>query len=139
MQIRTLISVMLLSIPTVVLTNEPTALQQIMQDLSDNLIEISDGLLTHDLELTAKGAMSIAEHPQIPPEQVQMVAKELGPEMPVFKQFDVRVHNLALEINAAATSGDREAAVAGFHRLVDGCLACHNAYKDRVAAALKDQ
>lgn len=139
MQLRTLISVMLLSIPTVVLTNEPTALQQIMQDLSDNLIEISDGLLTHDLELTAKGAMSIAEHPQIPPEQVQMVAKELGPEMPVFKQFDVRVHNLAVEIGAAASAGDREAAVAGFHRLVDGCLACHDAYKDRVAAALKDQ
>ena len=139
MQIRALISVALLSIPTIVLTAEPTALQQIMQDLSDNLIEISDGLLTHDLELTAKGAMSIAEHPKIPPEQVQMVAKELGPEMPVFKQFDVRVHNLAVEIGAAATAGDREAAVAGFHRLVDGCLACHDAYKDRVAAALKDQ
>lgn len=139
MRIKALISVALLLIPTIVLTAEPPALQQIMQDLSDNLIEISDGLLNHDLELTAKGAKAIAEHPQIPPEQVQMVAKELGPEMPVFKQFDDRVHNLALEINAAATAGDREAAVAGFHRLVDGCLACHNAYKDRVAAALKEQ
>jgi len=137
MQIRALISVALLLIPTAVLTAEPTALQKIMQDLSDNLIEISDGLLNHDLELTAKGAEAIAEHPQIPPEQVQIVAKELGPEMPVFKQFDVRVHNLALEIGAAATAGDREAAVTGFHRLVDGCLACHDAYKDRVAAALK--
>ena len=139
MQIRALISVVLLIVPTAVLTAEPTALQKIMQDLSDNLIEISDGLLNHDLELTAKGAKAIAEHPQIPPEQVQMVAKELGAEMPVFKQFDVRVHNLAVEINAAATAGDREAAVAGFHRLVDGCLACHDAYKDRVAAALKEQ
>jgi hypothetical protein len=139
MRIKALISVALLLIPTVVLTAEPTALQQIMQDLSDNLIEISDGLLNHDLELTAKGAKAIAEHPQIPPEQVQMVAKELGPEMPVFKQFDGRVHNLAVEIGAAASAGDREAAVAGFHRLVDGCLACHDAYKDRVAAALKEQ
>lgn len=139
MQIRALIGVALLSIPTAVLTDEPTTLQQIMRDLSDNLIEISDGLLNHDLELTAKGAMSIAEHPPIPPEQVQLVAKELGPEMPVFKQFDVHVHNLALEINAAATSGDREAAVSGFHRLVDGCLACHDAYKDRVTAVLKNQ
>ena len=100
MRIRALISVALLSVPTAALTDEPTALQQIMQDLSDNLIEISDGLLNHDLELTAKGAMAIAEHPPIPPEQVQLVAKELGPEMPVFKQFDVSVHNLAVEINA---------------------------------------
>ena len=137
MQIKALISVALLSLPTAVLTDEPTSLQQIMQDLSNNLIEISDGLLTHDLALTAKGAKAIAEHPQIPPEQVQMVAKELGPEMPVFKQFDVRVHNLAMEIGAAASAGDREAAVSGFHRLVDGCLACHDAYKDRVAAALR--
>lgn len=138
MRIRALIGVVLLIAPSLVLTAEPTALQKIMLDLSDNLIEISDGLLSHDLELTAKGAMAIAEHPKIPPEQVQLVAKELGPEMPVFKQFDVRVHNLALEINAAATAGDREAAVAGFHRLVDGCLACHDAYKDRVAAALNN-
>jgi cytochrome c556 len=139
MQIRALISVALLSIPTLVLTSEPTTLQQIMQDLSENLVEISDGLLHHDLALTAKGAKAIAEHPQIPPEQVKMVAMELGPEMPAFKQFDVRVHNLALEINAAATAGDRDAAVKGFHRLVDGCLACHDAYKDRVAAVLENQ
>ena len=139
MQIRALISVALLSIPTLVLTSEPTALQQIMQDLSENLIEISDGLLNHDLALTAKGAKAIAGHPKIPPEQVKIVAQELGPEMPAFKQFDVRVHNLALEINAAATAGDRDAAVNGFHRLVDGCLACHDAYKDRVAAVLENQ
>ena len=138
MQIRALISVVLLWIPTVALANEPTTLQKIMLELSENLIEISDGLLTDDLELTAKGAKAIAEHPPIPSEQVLLVAKELGPEMPVFKQFDVHVHNLALEINAFATAGDREAAVTGFHRLVDGCLACHDAYKDRVAAVLKD-
>ncbi len=138
MQTRVLVCVALLSLPTAVLTDEPTALQQIMQDLGDNLAEISDGLLNHDLELTAKGAKAIAEHPKIPPEQVHLVAKELGPEMPVFKQFDVRVHNLALEISAAATAGDREAAVSGFHRLVDGCIACHDAYKDRIAAVLKN-
>jgi len=137
MQIRALACVALLSLPTAVLTDELTALQQIMQDLSNNLIEISNGLLTHDLELVESGAKSIAEHPQIPPEQVQRVARELGQEMPAFKQFDVRVHNLAVEIGAAASAGDREAAVAGFHSLVDGCLACHDAYKDRVAAALR--
>ncbi len=136
MQIRALISIVLLSAPMAILADEPTALQQIMQDLSDNLIEISDGLLTHDLELVANGAKAIAEHPQIPPEQVQLVARELGTEMPAFKQFDVRVHNLAVEIGAAASVGDRESAVSGFHRLVDGCLACHDAYKDRVSAAL---
>jgi cytochrome c556 len=137
MQIRALIGVALLSLPMAVQADEPTTLQQIMQDLSDDLVVISDGLLSHDLELVVNGAKGIAEHPQIPPEQVQLVARELGTEMPAFKQFDVRVHNLAVEIGAAASAGDREAAVSGFHRLVDGCLACHDAYKDRVAAVLR--
>jgi len=137
MQIRALIGVALLSLPMAVQADEPTTLQQIMQDLSDDLVVISDGLLSHDLELVVNGAKGIAEHPQIPPEQVQLVARELGAEMPAFKQFDVRVHNLAVEIGAAASAGDREAAVSGFHRLVDGCLACHDAYKDRVAAVLR--
>ena len=138
MRIKTFLSVALLSVATVAPAGEPTALQQIMQDLSDNLIEISDGLLTHDLTLVVSGAKAIAEHPRIPPEQVQLVARELGAEMPAFKQFDARVHNLAVEIGAAASAGDREAAVSGFHRLVDGCLACHDAYKDRVSAVLKN-
>ncbi len=131
------LSVALLLIPTIVLTDEATTLQEIMQGLRDNLVEINDGLLTDDYALVARGATAIAEHPQIPPEQVQLVAKELGPEMPAFKQFDVRVHNLSLEISVAAEVGDRAAAISGFQQMIEGCFACHAAYKDRVAAVLK--
>ena len=132
-----LVIVALLLIPTIVLTDETTALQEIMQGLRDNVVEISDGLLTDDYALVARGAMAIAEHPQIPPEQVQLVAQELGSEMPVFKQFDVRVHDLSLEISAAAEAGDRATAIIGFQQMIEGCFACHAAYKDRVAAVLK--
>jgi len=132
-----LVIVALLLIPTIVLTDETTALQEIMQGLRDNVVEISDGLLTDDYALVARGAMAIAEHPQIPPEQVQLVAQELGSEMPVFKQFDVHVHDLSLEISAAAEAGDRATAIIGFQQMIEGCFACHAAYKDRVAAVLK--
>jgi len=131
-----LIKLALFLLPTITLANESAALQKIMQGLRDNLVEISDGLLTDDYALVARGAMAIAEHPQIPPEQVQLVAQELGPEMPVFKQFDVRVHDLSLEISAAARAGDRAAAITGFQQMIEGCFACHTAYKDRVAAVL---
>ena len=132
-----LLGIALLLIPTIVLTDESTTLQEIMQGLRDNLVEISDGLLTDDYALVARGATAIAEHPQIPTEQVQLVATTIGPEMPAFKQFDVRVHKLSLEISAAAEAGDRAAAISGFQKMIEGCFACHAAYKDRVAAVLK--
>jgi hypothetical protein len=118
--------------------DETTTLQTIMQGLRDNLVEISNGLLTDDFGLVDRGASAIANHPHIPPAQVQLVAKELGQEMPAFKQFDSRVHDLSVQISAAAKNGDRAAAISGFGEMVDGCLACHASYKDRVAAVLRD-
>lgn len=117
--------------------DEPTTLQTIMQGLRDNLVSIADGLLTDDLTLVEQGANGVASHPQIPPQQVQLVARELGNEMAAFKQFDTQVHELAVDIGAAARAGDTTAATAGFRNMIDGCLGCHAAYKDRVAAVLR--
>ena len=122
--------------PTVTMTSEATELKEIMQGLRNNLVDISDGLLTDDFEQVAHGATAIAVHPQIPSAQVQLVAAELGPEMAAFKQFDNLVHDLSLEINAAASALDRDAAISGYQRLIEGCLACHSMYKERVAAVL---
>ena len=127
----------LLLLPVPALADESTTLQAIMQGLRDNLVEIADGLLVDDLELVERGATGIATHPRIPPEQVQLVARELGEEMPTFKQFDMRVHDLALEIGAAAKAGDKTAAISKFQGMIDGCLGCHIAYKDRVANVLR--
>ena len=127
----------LLLLPALALTDEPTTLQAIMQGLRDNLVEITDGLLNEDLELVERGAAGIATHPRIPPQQIQLVARELGEEMPTFKQFDMRVHDLAMEIGAAAKAGDKTAAISKFQGMIDGCLGCHIAYKDRVANVLR--
>ncbi|MDH3805312.1 MAG: hypothetical protein OEU90_07555, partial [Gammaproteobacteria bacterium] len=97
-----------------------------------------DGLLTDDFEQVARGAIAIAEHPRIPAAQVQIVAAELGPEMAAFKQLDMQVHDLSLEISVAAKAFDRGAAISGYQRMIEGCFACHHAYKERVAAVLTD-
>jgi len=129
-------SIALVFVPTIALAAETTALQEIMQGLRNNLVEIADGLLTDDFEQVARGATAIAEHPQIPPAEIQLVAAELGPEMPAFKQLDMRVHDLSLEIHAAAQALDRDAAISSYQQMVEGCLACHHTYKTRVAAVL---
>jgi hypothetical protein len=130
------VSLMLISAASVSMTSEGNDLQEIMQGLRDNLVEISDGLLTDDFEKIAHGADAIAGHPPIPPRQVKLVAAELGSEMAAFKQLDTLVHDLSLEIGAAASTHDRDDAISGYQRLLEGCLACHNIYKERVAAVL---
>lgn len=128
---------MLALAPTVAMTGDAPSLKEIMQGLRNNVVEISDGLLTDDFELVAQGAASIAEHPKIPAAQVQLVAAELGPEMAAFKQVDNLVHDLSLEIGTAARALDRDAAISSYQRMIEGCFACHDTYKERVAAALR--
>ncbi len=129
-------SLMLIFASSVSMTSEANDLKEIMQGLRNNLAVIADGLLTDDFEKIAQGADAIADHPQIPPGQVQLVAAELGSEMPAFKQLDTLVHDLSLEISAAATAHDRDDALSAYQRVLEGCLACHSAYKERVAAIL---
>ena len=116
---------------------EPT-LKEIMQGLRDDVFVIADGMFTDDMDRVAQGAAGIAHHPSIPGEQVQRVAAELGPEMPAFKQLDIRVHDLSISIISAAKAQDRERISADFQQLINGCLACHTSYKERVANVLKD-
>jgi len=124
-------------VPTIALAGEATTLKEIMRGLRNNLVEISDGLMMDDFEQVARGAVAIAEHPRIPATQVQLVAQELGSEMAAFKQLDTRVHELSLEISAAARALDRNAAISGYQRMIEGCFACHDAYKERIAIVLQ--
>jgi len=107
-----------------------------MQGLRDDTLVITDGLLNDNMEQVVQGATGIAHHASIPPEQVHLVAAELGPEMPAFKSFDQQVHHLSESIISAAKSGDRERVASDFQQMFSGCLACHAAYKERVAGVL---
>ena len=130
-----LVGIAAVALPVTAVTGE-TSLKEIMQELRRNFLDVSDGFLLDDFDRVAEGALAIAEHPRIPPEQIERVASELGPEMPVFKNFDVQVHELSLDIYQAAKDGDRAAAIAAYQGMVAACFDCHAAYRERVAAVL---
>lgn len=130
-----LASLAIIVLPMTAATDEIT-LKAIMQELRQNFLDVSDGFLLDDFDKVADGALAIAEHPRIPPEQVRLVADELGAEMPVFKNFDVQVHELSLEMYKAAKERDRDAAVAAYQGMVTACFDCHSVYRERVAAIL---
>jgi hypothetical protein len=132
-------SLMLALVPMVAMTDDATSLNEIMQGLRDNLIEISDGLLTDDFELIAKGATSISEQPKILAAEVQLVAQELGPEMAEYKRLDAVVLDLSMDIGIAAKALDRDAVNSSYQRMIEGCFNCHRKYEERVAAVLKPE
>lgn len=118
-------------------TEEAPSLKQIMQDLRDNLVEITDGLLIDDFDRIERGAGGIAGHDRIPSSQVARVAAALGPEMAAFKSLDEQVHELSVSMMNAARQQDRGAVMASYRRMVEGCLACHEAFKNRVSEVLE--
>ncbi len=128
--------IFLISTITLSATAAEPNLKEIMQGLRDDVVEISDGLLTDDFTRVAQGAARTANHPRIPPDQVQLVAAELGTEMAAFKQIDTSVHDLSLSIATAAEAKDRARVIADYQRMLTGCFACHAAYKDRVGSVL---
>lgn len=130
------ISLVTFAMSAIVATAAEPSLKEIMQDLRDNLVEITDGLLVDDFDRVAQGAIGVAQHAPISASQAQQIAEALGREMPMFKQFDEQVHASSLAIASAANDQDRDAVIANYRRMVDGCLACHAAFKEPVAAVL---
>jgi hypothetical protein len=115
---------------------EGPPLKQIMQGLRDQVLEIADGLLLDDWDQVRLAAAKISDHPPIPEQQLALIVAELGPEMAGFEHFDDTVHELSLSLAVAARESNREQAINDYQRLLNGCFACHDAYKDRVAMAL---
>ena len=107
-----------------------------MQDVRDSVVEITDGLLTDDFDRVVQGAIGIAQHAPISATQAKLISTELGPEMGRFKQFDEQVHALSVAIAAAAEKQDRDAVIVDYQTMMNGCLACHAAFKERVAQTL---
>jgi hypothetical protein len=112
-------------------------LKEIMAGLERDLAAVARGLWAEDMELIAAAAGRVAEHPRVPPEEMQAIQGRLGDEFPAFVNLDRRVHDDALELAAEAVAArpvpqllDR------YVQVQQGCVACHVAYRDRVAAAL---
>jgi len=113
-----------------------TSLKTIMQGLRNDTVLVMDAMLVDDFTAVAEAAARVSDHPRIPPEQVSLVAAELGSEMAAFKQFDTLVHDLSVSLQEAAEEGDRARVQQTFQDMIAGCLGCHAAYRHRVMSVL---
>ncbi len=109
----------------------------IMAGLQGDMAGLESALWREDFDALVTRATAIADHPMVPPAEAQAIAGVLGPDMGAFKQHDTRVHDLAVRIGELATVGDLEGVLTTRADLVEGCVACHVAFRARIRAGLR--
>jgi len=111
-------------------------LKQVMQGLLQDNIQINEGIFSQDFQKIDSAASHIANHPKPAMTTLKKVIGYLGKEMPTFKSHDMKVHNEALEISKSAKQKNINDVMNHYQNMLDGCLACHNQFKERVSKIL---
>lgn len=114
---------------------EPRPLKPLMVTLGQDMSRIADGIWYEDFEMIRTGAQAIADHPKIPPAQMQLIRKTLGEQFSSFVGMDKAVHDAAVEVAEAAAEHNLQRALQDVESLQRGCVACHTAYRDTVRSA----
>lgn len=125
-------------------SSEPSALmpqnlplKEIMQGLEEDLAELAHGLWIEDPAVVSAAAHRIAEHPRVPPEQMGAIQSALSTEFSAFVAMDQLVHDAAVALAAAADSvRPTPVLFATYMDIQEGCMSCHETFRDRVAKAL---
>jgi len=114
-----------------------TTLKHVMRGLLNDSQQISEGIFLQRFNQIEQAALKIANHATPSIEIKQKLAKNLGPEMGVFKNYDIKVHDTATALAKAANEKDMKLVVIEYHQLVDGCQSCHGSFKKRVSKILE--
>ncbi len=110
----------------------------IMIGLQGDMARISRGLWLAQFDSIAAGAESIAAHPQVHADELKVVRTALGDEIIRFKELDTRVHDLSVQLKQDAEAEDMDAVLATHTELRNGCMACHETFRDRIRSGVRD-
>jgi cytochrome c556 len=104
----------------------------IMMGLEGEMARVGHGVWLADFEIIAAAADGIAAHPAIPADELKLLRAGLGDDMIGFRDLDTRVHDLALELKAAAEEADMEAVLSSDAALRTACVTCHDTFRERI-------
>jgi hypothetical protein len=86
---------------------------------------------------TAAAARSVADHPTVPPEELERISAVLGSDLARFKAWDLQVHDLALRLSEAAAAGGISPLLEIDAELRSGCVGCHSEFRERLRRAIR--
>ena len=114
---------------------DPMALQPIMQRLAADMAGLQSALWVEDFRAVEARAAAIAGHAHISEDEILRLERELGPELEAFHHADESVHEAAVKMHEAATSGNVPALLDRLAEVQRGCVDCHARFRERVRAA----
>lgn len=122
------LTVLLLSPAVSAAGNE--AMGAIMQDLSRQMVRISEGIWHEDYPRVAQAAEAIVEHP-LPPlmERLELLAR-MGTKASRFMQADEALQAAALALKEAAGQQDMEKVMQHYQVVQQRCVSCHSWYRN---------
>ena len=113
-------------------------LPRIMAWLAEDMNRISAGLWREDWALIADAAERVAFHPKVSEEERRRIFGILGEDAGGFRRADLFVHETAKGLREAARAEAMDRVLTLYADLQRGCVACHDAYRDRLRAAPAD-
>ena len=116
---------------------EAESLLVIMQQLDVDYAALNAAIFKEDFETAAIAAQNIAYHDAVPMATKMKLKASLGQEMKMFKQADMKVHHLALDIEKAAQAKDMKTMIAKQSQMLSACMACHTSFRSRVIDILR--
>ena len=120
-------------------STETAPLKKVMQQLLKDTKILTEALITENYKLIAESSNRIANHQKAKKETRLKLTNAFGQEMIAFKEFDMKVHNAASEINKAANTQDMPKILTNFAVLIEGCQSCHNRFMSRAKTVLNNK
>lgn len=113
--------------------SDPTDLKTIMVGLGEHMTQVQAALWLEDFDAIRAGAVAIADHAKVGPEERQRVQAALGADFGAFVTGDRAVHDQAMSLSEAAAAEDLDRTVQRLAELQAGCVACHTSFRPRLA------
>ena len=111
---------------------EGPAFKEIMQGLAEDMNHLNAAIFAENFEAIERYASAIAHHPRPSPAERARLMEAVGPRVELFQSIDHSVHGGAGEMADAARVGDMDGVLRYHARVMQGCVACHAAFRDEL-------
>jgi cytochrome c556 len=109
---------------------KPLELRKIMQELGKDMQVITDAISHEDWARVANIAPRIAEHPEPSAIEKMRILTLIGTDAGKFESHDEITHLAARALEKVALRRDGLGVIAAFANLQNGCLACHQSFRN---------
>jgi cytochrome c556 len=130
---RVTLAVLAATWAAVALAQEGPTFKEIMQGLAEDMNRLNAAIFAEDFDAIERSAAAIAHHPRPSPAERGRLMDAVGPDVELFQSIDRSVHGGAEEMADAARVGDMDGVLRYHGKVMQGCVTCHSAFRDRLA------